>query len=303
MSEHRCPTGAINVVTTRQRSNPPIGFRLTTWAVSKMPRPVLGAAARAGGFVHYLSAHEKRRNYLANLSPVVGFGAGRRPWQAFQNQILNVFELLKVPSQTDDDILDRMSLHGGQHIDAVLESGNGLILATFHSGNWELSGLMLSLVGYPITTVAGEQLKQGWSDQVKALKERFGIRMAGENGRVRDLYRDLGSNRVVVLHIDGDVFTGGIDVSFLGRSLKVPRGPAHLSRVTSAPVALAYCRRGPDGHLDVFVEPAYSPPADDAGEQALTQSLMSRVEKCIVEDPGQWCIFRHLFDDKNEPMA
>jgi len=291
------------VVIPRQRPSPPIDYKLTTWAVSRTPRPVLAAAARFAGLVHYLAAGGKRRNYLANLSPVVGFGADHRPWRAFQNQVLNVFELLKVPSQSDDDILERMSLHGGHIIDNGLESGNGMILATFHSGNWELSGLMLSLMGYPITTIAGEQLKTGWSDEVKALKERFGIRMAGEKGHVRGLYRDLESNRVIVLHVDGDVYTGGIGVSFLGRPLQAPRGPAHLSRVMSAPVALAYCRRARDGHLDVFIEPAHPPPADDAGERALTQSLMSRIEKCIVEDPGQWCIFRQLFDDTNEPLA
>jgi KDO2-lipid IV(A) lauroyltransferase len=264
---------------------------------------VLGVAARLGGWVHYLTAAEKRRNYKANLSPVVEFGPACPPWRAFQNQALNVLELLKVPSETNDDILGRMTLHGAHHIDAALERGKGLILPTFHSGNWELSGLMLSLVGYPVTTIAGEQLRAGWSDEVKALKERFGLRMAGENGHVRELYRDLASNRIIALHIDGDVFTGGINISFLGRTMEVPRGPAHLSRVMSAPMALTYCRRAPNGHLDVFVEPAIQPPVDRDGEQALTQSLMNRIEKCIVEDPGQWCIFRNLFDGKTRTMA
>jgi lauroyl/myristoyl acyltransferase len=294
---------AITVMTVRQSHRPPTTYKIATWMISKLPRPALGSAARLGGWVHYLTATRKRRNYLANLSPVVDFRAACPPWRAFQNQALNVLELLKVQSETNDEILGRMTLHGAHRIDAALEDGSGLILPTFHSGNWELSGLMLALLGYPVTTIAGEQLRAGWSNEVKALKERFGLRMAGENGRVRDFYRDLASNRIVALHIDGDVFTGGIEVSFLGRTLRVPRGPAHLSRVMSAPVALTYCRRSPDNHLDVFVEPPMRPPANRDGERSLTQSLMSRVEKCIVEDPGQWCIFRNLFDGKTKPMA
>ncbi|MEJ2720881.1 MAG: lysophospholipid acyltransferase family protein [bacterium] len=280
---------------TEKHVGPPIGYKLATWAVAKAPRRVLGAAAKIGGFTHYLAAAGKRRSYLANLSPIVRFHGDRPPWRAFQNQILNVLELLKVPSQTDSDILDRMTLHGHRHIDRALAGGNGLILATFHSGNWELSGLMLSLVGYPITTVAGEQLNPRWSDEIKALKERFGIRMADGRWRARALHRDLRANRVVVLHIDGDLFTGGIEVSFLGRRLGVPRGPARLSRTVSAPVALAYCRRRPDDHLDVYVEQAFAPPRSAEGERALTQMLMSRIEKLVVEDPGQWCIFRNLY--------
>jgi KDO2-lipid IV(A) lauroyltransferase len=294
---------AIAVSDVDKQPRPPLGYTLATWAVSKTSLDIIGGAARIGGVVHYFAAAHKRRSYRANLSPVVDFSEVSPPWRAFQNQILNVLELLKAPSQTDADILARMTLHGRRHIDTALEGGNGLILATFHSGNSELSGLMLSLEGYPITTVAGEQLRPGWSDEVKALKERFGINMAGGRHGARVLYRDLAANRVIVLHIDGDVFTGGIDVSFLGRALEVPRGPAHLSRVMSAPVALAYCRRDRDHHLDVHVEPAMPPPRDPAGEQKLTQSLMSRVEKCVVEDPGQWCIFRNLFGTKNQPMT
>ncbi|UCH84043.1 MAG: lysophospholipid acyltransferase family protein [Candidatus Latescibacterota bacterium] len=288
---------------TNPKPRAPAAYRMTTWAVSKLSQRMLTATAQVSGLTHYLMASGKRRDYRSNLSPVVEFGPGCRPWRAFQNQILNVLELLKVPSQTDEDILNRMTLHGGSYIDATLGRGNGLILATFHSGNWELSGLMLSLAGYPITTVAGEQLRAGWSDEVKSLKERFGIKMAGETSGLRELYRDLEANRALVLHIDGDVFTGGIVVRFLGRTLAVPRGPAHLSRVRSAPVALAYCRRAPDDHLDVHIEPPMPPPVDADGERTLTQSLMSRIEKLVVEDPGQWCIFRDLFGGKARPLV
>ncbi len=288
---------AIPVSDTAREPAPPFGYRMATWAVSKTPRRILGVAARVGGFAHYFTAAGKRRSYLANLSPVVEFDAASPPWRAFQYQVLNVMELLRVPWHGDSEILARMTLHGRRHIDLALAGGKGLILATFHSGNWELSGLMLSLEGYPITTVAGEQLNPRWSEEVKALKERFGIRMAMGT---RTLYRDLEANRVVVLHIDGDVFSGGIDVSFLGRKMEIPRGPVHLARVMSAPVALAYCRRGGDNHLDVHIEPPVAPPGDLAGEQTLSQSLMSRVEKLIVEDPGQWCIFRNLFSGENQ---
>ena len=273
---------------------PPLGYKLSTWAVSKSPDALLGWAANVGGFVHYWLSAERRRDYLANMTPVVRFTRRCPPWRAFQNQVHNVLELLKAATESEKELLARVAIHGEANIDRALVGGKGLILTTFHTGNWELAGLMLAHRGYPFTTIAGEQLRPGWSEQVKGLKERFGVKMLETGGELRVLYRDIRSNRAVVLHIDGDLFTGGYDVSFLGRTVTVPRGPAHLSRVLSCPVALAYCRRSRENRLDVFIEPAVPPPANTGDEIRLTQSLMTRIEKCILEDPGQWCIFRRL---------
>lgn len=282
---------------TRQRNGnerPPLGYVVSTWAVSKAPHRLLGWAAQVGGLVQYCLSAKKRRHYLANTATVVSFDRKNPPWRAFQNHALNVLELLKAASESDDAILRRVRLHGAEHLDRALEEGRGVILATFHLGNWELSGLMLALEGYPISTIAGEQLRPGWSEQVKALKERFGIKMLGSDARLRELYRDLTSNRAVALHLDGDIFAGGYAVPFLGRTVRVPRGPAHLSRVLSAPVALTYCRRSEGNRLDVYVEPALHPPTGEAEERRLTGMLVSAMEKCILADPGQWCIFRKL---------
>jgi KDO2-lipid IV(A) lauroyltransferase len=247
-----------------------------------------------GGRLHYYLATDKRRNYLDNTARALESGGPHRPWGAFQSHALNVLELLKAVSQPDHAIAARLRLHGRDHIERALGRGKGMILATFHSGNWELAGLMLALCGYPITTIAGQQLRAGWSEDVKALKRRFGIRVLSTDASVRHLYRDLERNRVVVLHVDGDLFRGGIEVPFLGKSIRVPRGPAHLSRVMDSPLAFAYCDRRPDGVLDVHIEHPYETIDNRLGEEAVTKRVVERMENCILQDPGQWCIFRKL---------
>lgn len=185
---------------------PSLGYRAVTWIASKTPHRVLVRLAKAGGWAHYWTARDKRRNYLRNTAQAIDFKSTARPWHAFQNHALNLLELLKATTETDHQVISRLSLHGGENIDSALHHGTGLILTTMHSGNWELSGLLLALRGYPITTVAGTQLREGWSDEVKALKERFGINVISPQRSMRALYRDLQSNRIVVLHIDGDVY-------------------------------------------------------------------------------------------------
>jgi lauroyl/myristoyl acyltransferase len=284
-----------------ERLQAPVSYRVATSATRIAPSWTLRWVAGIGGFIHYWISPTKRRDYIDNAAQALRGARRCPPWRAFQNHALNVLEFLRAAAEDEPRFMEHMALHGGEHIDQALRGGRGLILATFHAGNWELAGLMLASKGYPITTVAGEQLRSGWSEPAKALKRRYGIRVV-EHEEPRLLYRDLQANRAIVLHIDGDLFTGGHDVAFLGRTLKAPRGPAHLSRVLRCPVAFAYCRRTTRTRLGVFVEPALEPPVDAAAEVRLTQTLISRVENCVLEDPGQWCIFRRLASGAESPM-
>jgi len=273
---------------------PSRGYRVATWVTSRVPHAALRHAAKIGGWLHYWIDAKKRRDYLGNTSQAPFERPIEKPWRAFQNHALNLLEILKATSEADDQIASRLRLHGASHIDEALRIGNGLILVTMHSGNWELAGLYLALSGYPITTVAGTQLREGWSDAVKAFKERFGITVVSPQHSMRTLYRTLRSNGVVVLHIDGNVFRGGVETALLGKTVIVPRGPAHLSRVVQAPTAFSFCRRTNGSHLEVHIESPNPPPSRAEDELGLTQSHVARLEKCIVTDPGQWCIFRTL---------
>jgi len=41
-----------------------------------------------------------------------------------------------------------------EYIDEGLKQGKGVIVVTAHLGNWELGGVVVSMKGYPISTVA-----------------------------------------------------------------------------------------------------------------------------------------------------
>jgi KDO2-lipid IV(A) lauroyltransferase len=246
------------------------------------------------GRLHYYLAAGKRRAYLNNTSQIFDFTRDLKPWHSFQSHARNVLELLKTVSEPADSLPVQIELVGASHLEAARRSGRGMILTTLHSGNWELSGLYLAASGYPITTVAGQQLRAGWSDQIKDFKERYGIRTVSPEDSPRTIVRDLAGNRITVLHLDGDVFAGGVDTSLLGHAVKVPRGPAALARISGAPVAFAYCRRLPSGALRIVIEEPLSMPEGANREAELTHRLVRRMEKCILDAPGQWCIFREL---------
>lgn len=273
----------------------PLSFRISTSLLAALPRSALYQMGIAGGSIHYILAAGKRRNYRRNVSNIERTGARRVVGlRAFQNHALNVLEMLKAFSEPAASIGSRVAFDGLHHLDAARERGRGLILATCHFGNWELSGIALSARGYPITTVAGQQLNSTWSNPVKEWKRRSGISVVSPGSGYRTLYRDLASNRILVLHIDGNLFAGGVEADFLGEVRTFPRGPARIARATRSPVAFAYCRRRRRDRLEVTIHPPFEPPEDARGEDALARTLIKNVEKCVMAEPEQWCIFRSI---------
>jgi len=272
----------------------PVSFRITTKLMSHMPQSLLFPASRVGGFMHYLLSTKKRRAYLDNMAGILSRKRHVRPWRAFQNHTLNIFEMLKAPRQDAHLILGRLQVKGREHLDRAMMENKGLIIATAHLGNWELSGLGLSLMGYPITTIAGEQLNDGWSESVKEWKREHGIRVLSPKRSLRHLYRDLRSGRIVVLHMDGDLYSNGIPLTFLGKAVHMPRGPAHLSRITGSPICFAFCMRRQRDRLEIVVREPFPPPRSEQEEIDITKKLGSEIEECILAEPAQWCIFRRI---------
>jgi lauroyl/myristoyl acyltransferase len=272
----------------------PLTLRLIRLALSVIPHSVLYYIGWTGGYIHYLFAREKRRHFKRNTAPIAARGGTIRHSRAFQNHALNILEMLKALSEEPESIAGRVAFAGREHLDRSLRAGKGLILATCHFGNWELSGIALSLHGYPVTTVAGRQLTEGWSNEVKAWKRNYGITVLSPGSGYRSLYKDLRANRIVVLHMDGDLFSRGVAVQFLGTRRRFPRGPAHISRVTGAPIAFAYSRRGGRNRFEVTIETPSAAPRTEADEASITAAMIHRVEKCILAEPEQWCIFRSI---------
>ena len=68
----------------------------------------------------------------------------------FGNMLVEVFGLPGLKREK----LDRfVSFSGEEHLWNALAAGNGCILATSHSGNWELLGAALALHGFPLVAV------------------------------------------------------------------------------------------------------------------------------------------------------
>ena len=268
-------------------------FRLTAAVASTLPGGARGALADAAAAVSYASSPARRSSVRENLSNA-GSPAGQRAvFAVFRHHARNIIEMFASSRWSDEQIRRRIGIDGGEALDEALKAGAGVILVTGHIGNWELGALYLASLGHRLHVVAGVQMNKLLTGAVKDAKEARGIEVVNPSTPYRRLLRALASGGVVALLVDGDVYTGGREIRFFGRSVKAPDGPVRLSRASGAPIVAGYCRRLGENryriHLETVLQAGEASTLPD--DQALGR-VYGALERYVSDNADQWCIFR-----------
>jgi KDO2-lipid IV(A) lauroyltransferase len=163
-------------------------------------------------------------------------------------------------------------------------------------GNWELGGLMLSRMGYPVTAVYRPLGFRHLDRMFTGQRTSRGIQLIPLGHAVPGLLRALRSGRVISLLADRD-FTGrGQFHNFFGVPARLPMGAAILALKTGAPIVPAFMLRQVD---DRFLLKFYPPiiPAEGSTVDELQAAVVTCMESIIGEYPYQWFIFHDFWRD------
>src|SRR5450756_363114 len=101
----------------------------------------------------------QRRAALENYAAVLGRErsdpeVARIARRAFQNYGRMLTDFLLIGSLSPEELRQRMSIDGLDHVDAALARGRGAIMAVPHMGSWDMAGSYAGALGYPISAVA-----------------------------------------------------------------------------------------------------------------------------------------------------
>ncbi|MFH1144162.1 MAG: lysophospholipid acyltransferase family protein [Candidatus Eisenbacteria bacterium] len=274
-------------------------------AVRSTPREAETAGAALGDLRRHLRPGEVRavRGNLALLS-VRGAAADTRARAIFHAFGLFVIEFLRGLETPPEDIAAGWTVEGMEHLRTLSHARTGFILAGAHTGNWEHLGALGSLCGRRIVSPTGIQLHRGLSAAVKSRKAGGGVHSVPEQAGLRGLAAALARGDLVGLPIDGGSFRRGIAVSFCGRELAFPAGPARLALMSGRPIVPVFSRRTGFMRQDVRIgAPLWPPPADclkadpslkTRAAHELTAHLARALAEHLNVAADQWCIFRPL---------
>lgn len=249
----------------------------------------------------------RRRAVLENLGQIARAGhpdlalpaeRERCARSVFRSYHRHLVEFLAQRRLTRDAWNEDFRFEGMELLYRAAAAGRGAVIAGSHLGNWELAGLALARFGFRVHVVTGTQWNGLLHGAVRGLKERSGIAVSTPEDGFRPLLASLRQGGLVVLLVDGDVYTRGRPAPFFGRAVPFPAGPALLARRAGAPLLHAHAARAGSGHRVVFDGADLPDPALplERDLERLTARVAAAQERNIAAQVESWCIFRPFFE-------
>lgn len=212
-------------------------------------------------------------------------------------------EVLYMPRLNKSNIDQVVTLSGRQHLADALALGRGAVIATAHSGNWELLGASLAMHGFPIVAVVQRQTNAAMDSFINKYRTNAGMHVTYKQG-VREMVKLLSAGKIIGLLMDQDNREDGVFVEFFSRPASTPQGAAALGRLNNAPIVPAFIATNPDGTHTVIIHPPLlvEKTADREDDiRTTTQRLTQIIESHVRSYPHDWFWLHNRW--KTQPPA
>ncbi|MBU0492320.1 MAG: lysophospholipid acyltransferase family protein [Chloroflexi bacterium] len=284
-------------------------IRGLSWLAGRLPRRLDYAVAIPVLLTFYAGWPRWRAAIQENLGHVLGPTAPRSQVRRTARQVMRNYakvlvEFLRLPHLKEDEITRAVAnVPGEEHLIAVRDAKQGVIVATLHLGNWDIAALGMVYRGLPVHVFTDSFGSPQFDALIHSYRTRQGIQLIPANGMaVRRAYRILKQGGAVAIAFDVPVplEEGGIPVRFFDGTIMAPAGPARLALRTGAVVLPGISVRQPDDSFRGWIKPPVTiEPTGDEEQDArlLTQAIAHECEDFVRHHPEQWYMFRPLWTD------
>jgi phosphatidylinositol dimannoside acyltransferase len=275
---------------------------------ARLPASLAYRVACWRGDLHFRYEADKRSEIVRNLRWVLGDQVGpeeaeRLTRDFFRVASCEVIDVMRLRGRARS-LGKLVEIRGREHLDAALAGGKGVILCSAHFGSHHSAFSLLHASGFPVTTI-GRWYKQApdlsfaerrfW-DLVhtrRMLRHRQRPMIEPWPGQVQVAMQAaaaLHANEVVTICSDAaslDVdLSRTVEVPLLGRQARLLPGVVPLSRLTGAPVLMAFVHRCADYRHQVL---EISPPVPMQGDTATAFGrCVAAIDVAIRANPSHW---------------
>jgi Kdo2-lipid IVA lauroyltransferase/acyltransferase len=193
----------------------------------------------------------------------------------------------KFPSMRAENISRWIRCEGGEYFEQALRRGRGVLFATAHLGNWELSAFAHAILTGPMHVV----VRPLDNPLIDALVERrrtlSGNRLIEKKDFARSILKALAANEAVGILVDqNSSLDSGVFVDFFGMPACAGAGFAKIAAHSGAAVIPGFALWSQSEGRYVL---RFYPPLEMTGDAARdTQALQSKLEEVIRAWPDQW---------------
>lgn len=260
--------------------------------------------ARAIALLQYAICRRDRKGVINNLKVITGIDdekilapIAKRVFINFAKYLADFFRFSVIDKQYVEKFV---KIEGEQHVDLAFRHGKGVIAVTAHIGNWELAGIVIAMSGYPVNAIALSHKDRRVNGLFVRQRQAKGVKVIPVGVAVRRCFTALKNNELIGLLGDRDFTQAGIEVEFLGKMVRMPKGYAIFYLKSGAPILPLFMIRQPDDTYKLIYEKPLDYALTGQGEQDLkniTKEFVKVLEKIIRRYPDQWFMFREFWDE------
>ncbi len=256
-----------------------------------LPLPVANALARTAARVLDLLVPKLRRIALMNLSFAFPQLSRDRHQEIVNGVFRSIARLLvalsRFPRIHADNVHDWIEYEGLENYQAAKERGRGVLVATAHFGNWELSAFAHAFMTEPMHVMVRPLDNPLIDNLVERRRALSGNHLIDKRVAARAVIKALRDNEAVGILIDQNTTPAeGVFVNFFGKRACASSAFVKLAHHSGAAVIPGFAVWNEEKQKYVL---RFYPQIPLTGDIATdTQEIHSTFERVMREHPDQW---------------
>ena len=207
--------------------------------------------------------------------------------EVFRSIARLLYAFARFPKINRQNISQWIRYEGLEHFLEAKKAGKGVLFATAHMGNWELSAFAHGLMTEPMNVVVRPLDNPAVDHLVEQHRQLSGNRLIEKKDAARAILRALHQNEAVGILLDQNTsLEEGVFVNFFGTPACANIAFAKIAHRTGASVIPGFALWLESEKRYVL---RFYPPVEITGDASKdTQRLHAILEQVIREFPGQW---------------
>ncbi|GAB6099440.1 hypothetical protein JCM16358_13190 [Halanaerocella petrolearia] len=267
-------------------------FKLLQGLANLLPANLSYYLARKLGSLLFYLVKRRRKLAVNNIQSALDYSKEESYDLAkliFQDIAIKFIEVCRLSNWSRQDFETKIEVEGLNNLEQAYNQEQGVVLFTGHFGNWELLGVYLSWLGYPVNAIAREYKNSLINKEVWQIRESQGATVFNKD-QVKSAFKALLKKELLLILGDQDAHGDGEFVQFFHRLASTPKGPVVLAQKAQGLILPVYLVREGPGKYRLFIEEPLEIAKEAKAEEReeVLQKLTTSLEEKIREYPEQW---------------
>ncbi|MDD2790666.1 MAG: lipid A biosynthesis lauroyl acyltransferase [Sulfurimonas sp.] len=211
---------------------------------------------------------------------------------SFKNLLLNFLHLMEIRHMSVEELQKKVKVHNKEAVLKVHEQGRGIVYIATHYCSWELGNVAISALIEPVGSVYKKMKNEPYEAWVLESRAKFGNSNLEKTNVIKPLIKRIKSKMACGILIDTNINKReGLEIMFMGKSLRQTSTPAYLARKFDAAIIPVSIRTDDEENytLTFYDEMKVQKTEDEAADiQNATQAQAQWLESLIRKEPKFW---------------